>query len=51
MITALTLSDTVLLGCNYLLSYENLTTLTISPKESGQILGAGSKITLYGLHL
>ncbi len=51
LITALTLSDTVLLGCNYLLSYENLTTLTISPKESGQILGAGSKITLYGLHL
>ena len=51
LITALTLSDTVLLGCNYLLSYENLTTLTISPKESGQILGAGSKTILYGLHL
>ena len=51
LITALTLSDTVLLGCNYQLSYENLTTLTIFPKEPKQMLGAGSTITLYGLHL
>ena len=51
LITALTLSDTVLLGCNYLLSYENLTTLTIAPKESNQTLHSGSKLFLYGLHL
>ena len=51
LITALTLSDTVLLGCNYLLSYENLTTLILSPKESGQTIGRGSKISVYGLHL
>ena len=51
LITALTLSETILLGRNYALTYQNLTTLILSPKESGQTIGHGSKISVYGLHL